>query len=155
MVAPFARMLAFDAWIGNSDRHQENWGVLRRVSNARLAPMFDPAACLGVELDEAKGLPHAEADVGRYMAHCPSGFGDGVRERPLMMQDQVVAELEARWPEWNAGISGWVEAFGSAVDTLEQVVARVPSGWLPPRRAAFACRLLRTRLQWLRERATR
>src|SRR5580698_2760184 len=53
LLEPFVRMLAFDAWVGNSDRHQENWGVLRIASKPRrLAPMFDPAACLGAELAE-------------------------------------------------------------------------------------------------------
>ena len=26
LLTDFARLLAFDGWIGNADRHQENWG---------------------------------------------------------------------------------------------------------------------------------
>lgn len=50
----FARMVAFDAWIGNGDRHQDNWSVLlpEDESRCRLAPMYDPAACLGTELQD-------------------------------------------------------------------------------------------------------
>jgi hypothetical protein len=43
-------MLLFDAWIGNGDRHSANWGVARKLESERLAPLFDPASCLGVEL---------------------------------------------------------------------------------------------------------
>ena len=51
LVHPFAQMLTFDAWVGNSDRHQENWAMLVDTStgSVRLAPVFDTAACLGAE----------------------------------------------------------------------------------------------------------
>jgi len=37
---------ASEAWVGNADCHQENWGTIEpmTVENARLAPMYDPAA---------------------------------------------------------------------------------------------------------------
>lgn len=43
----FLKMVAFDAWIGNGDRHSENWGIVVGGNRWRLAPMFDPASCLG------------------------------------------------------------------------------------------------------------
>jgi hypothetical protein len=45
----FAGYLVLDAWIGNTDRHHENWGVLVRMKdNSRyLAPTFDHASSLG------------------------------------------------------------------------------------------------------------
>jgi hypothetical protein len=44
--------LCFDALIGNTDRHQENWGVLWNDENssARLTPFFDNGTSLGHEL---------------------------------------------------------------------------------------------------------
>jgi hypothetical protein len=53
----FAGYLLFDAWIGNTDRHHENWAVLLNRSDAtvHLAPTFDHAASLGShEADEAR-----------------------------------------------------------------------------------------------------
>jgi len=74
MVEPFAKMLACDAWIGNSDRHQENWGVLRAAgAPVRLAPVFDPAACLGVELDPLHQCLQPGSDLSQYIVRCPSG----------------------------------------------------------------------------------
>lgn len=50
--------LCFDALIGNTDRHQENWGVLWNKSsgNCRFAPFFDNGTSLGHELFPSKFL---------------------------------------------------------------------------------------------------
>jgi hypothetical protein len=76
----WARVLAFDALIGNSDRHPENWGFLRRIREAgdtswRLAPPFDNGTSLGYEirenrLSELRDPARFEAyiDAGRH--HC-------------------------------------------------------------------------------------
>jgi hypothetical protein len=49
----FARTLVFDALIGNTDRHQENWGFIWSDYNARrsvrLAPAYDNGTSLGYE----------------------------------------------------------------------------------------------------------
>ena len=41
-----------DAVVGNTDRHEENWAVIDRVGDRRLAPTFDHASCLGFQLDD-------------------------------------------------------------------------------------------------------
>ena len=45
----WAGYLVFDAWIANTDRHHENWGVLvdRQDGSRRLAPSFDHGSSLG------------------------------------------------------------------------------------------------------------
>ena len=56
----FVGYLLLDAWLGNGDRHHENWGVLEHVGVPRpafstvLAPSFDHASSLGRELTDAK-----------------------------------------------------------------------------------------------------
>lgn len=44
-----------DALVGNTDRHQENWGVIGDGSR-RLAPTFDHASSLGFLLDDEDRL---------------------------------------------------------------------------------------------------
>src|SRR6266542_225545 len=149
----FARMTAFDAWIGNSDRHQENWGIVtRNDGRARLAPMYDPAASLGVELDDAHLLLTSTAPARRvqaYVDQCPSGFGDG--SRPVKMAG-VVAEIRS-WPEWSKNIRPWIASFGQAMDTLEEDLVGVPEKWLSTPRKQFVLSMLRTRLRWLSDHA--
>ena len=51
---PFwAKLLTFDAIIGNTDRHQDNWGVLWRATVPRFAPAFDNGTSLMHEITEA------------------------------------------------------------------------------------------------------
>lgn len=50
----FIGYLMLDAWIGNCDRHNENWGVIiKKDRTVQLAPTFDHASSLGRELTDA------------------------------------------------------------------------------------------------------
>jgi hypothetical protein len=74
----WARTLAFDALIGNVDRHAQNWGLLRDATNAdvyRLAPAFDNGTSLGYEcLDDALARASTPEQIARHLRrgthHC-------------------------------------------------------------------------------------
>lgn len=55
-LACWCDMLLFDALIGNTDRHQDNWGLLwmQDYLCVRLAPVFDNGTSLGYEILESK-----------------------------------------------------------------------------------------------------
>jgi hypothetical protein len=59
--------LCFDAWIGNTDRHAENWGIIIQNNKINiLAPTFDHASSLGRnESDERRRERLATKDTGR------------------------------------------------------------------------------------------
>jgi hypothetical protein len=64
--------LLLDALIGNTDRHHENWGLLRSgvgvSANHRLAPSFDHASSLGREmLDERRVRLIKERKIEEYV----------------------------------------------------------------------------------------
>lgn len=112
LATEFATHLFFDAWIGNGDRHPENWGILIHYTRNRveLAPMYDTAGCLGSELpDEA--LPDSETAIDGYIARCKSGFGDGVANPGTAMRE-IIKELRAS-PEWQAVAPGMLSEFTS------------------------------------------
>ncbi|MBF0098028.1 MAG: HipA domain-containing protein [Magnetococcales bacterium] len=56
LISDMARILVFDVLIGNTDRHQENWGILWRgiPSKPQLAPAFDNGTSLGHEVLDDK-----------------------------------------------------------------------------------------------------
>lgn len=57
ILAGFAQLLAFDAIVGNNDRHYYNWGVITQVEGLRpprLAPIYDTARALFWNSPEAK-----------------------------------------------------------------------------------------------------
>lgn len=65
-------MLLFDALIGNTDRHQDNWGVLWRADNAgnlspRFAPAFDNGTSLAHEIMEEKLSAFDSEALDRYV----------------------------------------------------------------------------------------
>ena len=67
-----AEYLVLDALIGNTDRHHENWGILRRREGDQwrggVAPSFDHASALGRELmDERRRMLLVQNHVDRYV----------------------------------------------------------------------------------------
>ena len=154
LLQQFADMVFFDAWIGNSDRHQENWGILHNPAVARLAPIFDTAACLGAEqLDKYDLLADRRAvRLEEYVADCRSGFGDGVNKK-LLKQEQVVSEM-SRWPEWKES-RRWLPKFDRLLRSeVAPYLASVLDAFWPENRRELAGLLLRTRLDWLKAHVT-
>lgn len=48
----FLEIVVFDFLIGNTDRHQNNWAVLRHDNNIRICPMYDSGSSLCCYLEE-------------------------------------------------------------------------------------------------------
>lgn len=48
----FIKIPFFDAFIGNQDRHCDNWGIIDSEKGYRLAPIYDNGAALGFQLKE-------------------------------------------------------------------------------------------------------
>ena len=152
LLHPFLRMLAFDAWIGNGDRHSGNWALLSRGSSRRLAPMYDTAGSLGAELQDAtvmKKLAQGEAAIAQYVRGCRSGFGDGVAVAGVLQQD-LLARLRHR-PEWTAIIGDFAAYVSNNLTMVGDVLADIPDGWLTAPRKELARALLVARAKMLEE----
>ncbi len=154
LLLPFIHIICFDAWIANTDRHQENWGIISSLEsdNLRLAPLYDPAACLGAELQDHHSLLLQTADyelrVKRYIANCKSGFGDNTQ---LMLMSQLVEE--ARLTDiWQSHVENWLSTFSSMMIQIRSYIEGLPVEWLPLPRKELAITLLERRLAWLQER---
>lgn len=146
----FLRMLLFDSWVGNSDRHPENWSMLSEGTGVmRLAPMYDPAACLGVELlDDHKLLNSPTAsELSTYAGRCPSGFGDGVKLVPLA---SVIDSVSKR-SEWDTERDDFCEKASNAFDELPDFLETIPLDWFPEKRRDFVRAILEVRLDMLQE----
>ena len=69
----FAGYLVFDAWIGNTDRHHQNWALIqRRAANNvvyEMCPSFDHASSLGRELIDSKREAHLHDGLNKYRQH--------------------------------------------------------------------------------------
>lgn len=74
-LAEFARMLIFDALIGNSDRHQDNWGfIIRTDADAKdgftlsFSPWFDNGTSMGHERFARKFNAWGEREYINYIS---------------------------------------------------------------------------------------
>ena len=155
LVAPFCRLLLFDGWIGNGDRHPGNWSLVRKRGGLRFSPMYDPAGSLGAEL-QANALelhpPEArkkaqvadyERRLQRYVTSCPSGFGDG---KVLIGLDAVVKAAAQRLLP-----VGELDVFAARLrDTAPQLLKSFDDEALPAVRKRFILDILDRRLSWLR-----
>jgi len=146
---PFLRMLIFDAWIGNGDRHSGNWAILSRDAACRLAPMYDTAGCLGAELtdrsvEQRLSLPGA---TDRYVNRCKSGFGDGV-SKPGINQQDLIAQMRT-WPEWIDVAPPLIEYIFENFAMVSDSLASIPDDWLSPPRRRLVEVLLEARVKML------
>ncbi len=56
----------FDYLIGNSDRHQSNWGILKRGEERKLCPLYDNSSSLCAYLSEEQMKAYLGKDVLRW-----------------------------------------------------------------------------------------
>ena len=94
----FTQYLVLDAVVGNTDRHSENWGMLRIKDSApfyrSLSPSYDHGSSLGCELtDERRGELMAMNRVGDYVERGRGQIFRAIsrRRRPSPVQLVVTA----------------------------------------------------------------
>ncbi len=148
-----ARYLVLDALIGNTDRHHENWGILRWRDGDRwrgfVAPSFDHASSLGRELlDERRDLLLTEDRVGGYVEKGRGGIywleSDTRAPSPL----ELVRRAADAYPDF----------FCHPLDRLqtlnEQLIAstidRLPNTWISTPARQFCGALMFYNLKELR-----
>lgn len=73
----WARALALDTLISNTDRHAENWAIIRGPAGARMAPLYDNGSSLGCGIDIV-GLDRVFDSKGRITSgHLDKQFKNG------------------------------------------------------------------------------
>jgi hypothetical protein len=144
-----ADYIVLDAVIGNTDRHHENWGILRKRVGDRwqgmLAPTFDHASSLGRELldvGEAKCRKRllAEGRVGDYSEKAPGAiFWDKADKRGLSPLN-LIRRAATLHPDFFKPALTRVTRLNRA--GLEAIISRVPADWMSPLAREFAVELM-------------
>ena len=144
--------LVLDALIGNTDRHHENWGILRWCTGDDLkgwvAPSFDHASSLGRELlDERRDRILAEGRVGAYAEKGRGAVywsGDEPHgPSPLALVRQAVEhQPNTFWPTLKN-----LPFLSEAI--IINLVDRVPSDMMTPSARKFTIALIRYNLEQL------
>jgi len=148
-------MLLFDALIGNTDRHQDNWGLLwihkaDGGRSVRPAPVFDNGTSLGHEIIERKLTDFTDAErlshyVNRGHHHIRWYMGDSkpqqhveVLSRLIDVNPRLAAIVECRLQSFD------IEIFATMINVLTEFDVPVR---LSSERADFVIRLTRFRHQ--------
>lgn len=144
--------LLFDALIGNTDRHQDNWGFVYAAGQFRLAPLFDNGTSLGHERFPNKFLTWTGADLERYIVkgrhHVRWSLSDS---KPLQGHFALLERVIQEWPDTREVAR---QRLNFDVSKLSDAIVDLTEIDLPVRlsadRAAFMLSLLTRRYQLLK-----
>ena len=140
----FSGYLLLDALIGNTDRHHENWALVRWGKVDYLAPSYDHAASLGRnESDAARAARLATRDPGytvqAYANRARSAFYRMEEDvRPMLTFDAFQGLLE-RFPAARV----WLDILASTeTDEFQRILERIPGERISHVAREFAFRIL-------------
>ena len=152
----FAGYVILDAVIGNTDRHHENWGVVRKWTQEGwvgfLAHSFDHASSLGRELkDERRDMILVDNSVG--------GYSEGSRARGGIYWTSDAKRAPSPLGLARLAIGRYPDIFRSALESLNnlsngslsQIVDQVPDDWMSEPAKRFSVALMCYNLGRLRE----
>jgi hypothetical protein len=152
LVSRLIELLVFDAAIGNSDRHHDNWGVILSPKNEpRLAPAYDHGSSLGSHIDEGEIETFlAPAALDRYARAGQSrvGWREGGGTRRLRHLD-LLRRIGGEYPSEVRG--ALAKVFVADLSALPAVLERVPDVYAGERRLLLVDRLVRRRIGLLRD----
>ena len=146
-----AEYLVLDALIGNTDRHHENWGILRKRVGENwqnfVAPSFDHASSLGRELpDESRSRILAGHRVGDYAEKRRSAKkGRGAiywseDDRHGLKPLELVRRATRHYPDLFCPALMNLERLDKS--SISNCVNGVPSDWMTPLAREFAITLM-------------
>jgi len=157
----FCGYMLLDAWIGNTDRHHENWAIVLRPSEADriqmyLAPTFDHASSLGSHItDLERSERMTTRDQGRSMeafarrASSPF-FQSKDAPKPLTTLD-AFREAARRRPR---AAQAWLNSLATISDeAVEHLISRIPEERMSRPASQFATKLLQLNRRRLLENA--
>lgn len=143
----FVGYLLLDTWIGNSDRHHENWAVVQRGNQCFLAPSYDHASSLGRnELPEKVEKRLAGKDprftVDLYASKCRSAFYPSQdAARPMTTRDAFAHARSLRPEAAQHWLSRLLDIDDSAVAGIWD---RIPDACCSMLHRRFAERILKS-----------
>ena len=142
-----------DALIGNTDRHHENWGILRRRVGdgwrGSVAPSYDHASSLGRELlDERRDRLMTENRIENYAERGRGAIYWSENERYGPSPLELVRRAAPTYPDLFHSALAELQKLDE--DFISIIVNRVPDNWMSPAARAFAIALMSYNCEQLR-----
>ena len=156
MLTELASYLVFDALIGNTDRHHENWGLkLQRIATPRspkltVAPSYDHASSLGRELQDTRRAALLKSNgMLAYLAKARGGIFKDADQPHGANPLRVVQDAAQAYPAHFA--PALKRAAELDPDVIHDVLASIPPQRASEQAKAFAETLVLTARQSLIE----
>lgn len=143
----FVGYLLFDAWVGNQDRHAENWGFVRLRNNFYLAPSYDHGSSLARNINDVERADRIRTrdrgySVDHYVTTARSSlypFGAQRKTRPLLTHEA----FEHGWKASPRAGDTWRERLASiTTDHIRGAINMVPDELMSDMAKEFTHRLL-------------
>ena len=146
--------LLFDALIGNTDRHQDNWGLIfirtEQVARCRLAPLFDNGTSLGHERFTDRVSSWTAVDYDRYISKGTHQLKWSLTD-PLQGHFSLLQRALEEWPDTREAAGARLDfSFDELSDAVADLVRLVATTPLSSERLEFMLRLLGYRLALLK-----
>jgi hypothetical protein len=137
----FIGYLMLDTWIGNSDRHHENWGFIFLDNQFYLAPSYDHGSSLGRELQDSKrSTIISNNTLQNYIERSRSAMYGNVNNQKALPNLEVFRISASRFPI-SARI--WLQKLAQiSSDNIEKVLLKVPENRLSPVARQFIYQIL-------------
>lgn len=142
----FAGLMVLDALIGNTDRHHQNWGVLRRTTETgaiehEIAPSFDHASSLG--RNEPAANMSRRLREGTVLNYARKGRGgifwlssDTKGANPLHLAERAAQRWPGYFRPWLLRLQALEEA------SFRNIIDRVPADWMDDLQKEFCLTFL-------------
>jgi hypothetical protein len=155
----WAKAFVFDALIGNTDRHQDNWGIIETqefvdpsIKKLRISPVFDNGTSMGHEVTASKFKMFEDKDyLKNYVYNGWHHMKWALDDAKQVKHDEMLIKLIERHPETRQIMLTCLKRVNSKFfgKTLDDLVAFDVPTKLTSERAAFMLQLLNYRHQRL------
>lgn len=150
----WAKILTFDALIGNTDRHQDNWGIIITPSRLtmRIAPAFDNGTAMGHEIFPNK-FSHYENDqyIKKYVSKGWHHMKWSIEDAFPMGHLKMLQTFAGHYPETHQVMVNCLRSVN--YDTFKNILGNLTALETPVQltteRANFMLKLLQFRHQYL------
>jgi len=164
-VSYWAKVFIFDALIGNTDRHQDNWGLIFyyskgrgagrfiEESNAKFSPAFDNGTAMGHEILEKNFSRFKDSNyIKRYVNKGGHHMKWTLKDDVAINFKEFIVKFLEKYPESRETmlkvLSFDMDAVAEDIVELTKFDVIMP---LSEERASFICKLLRYRHKQLTE----
>jgi len=149
LVDEFIELLIFDAFVGQTDRHEENWGIVlfENKEIVKLAPIYDNASCLARERlpKHVKQLLNDNNYFKSYLHKCKSCIK--LESRSDLSQFEMAKYLFENYPEL---FNGFANKLKKLLDMkINNIVSKIPINYISENQKELVIKILINRKNWI------